>query len=104
MRDDRDERFLSSMAELRRQSRAGQVVGGANDGQELRELPGEWDAGGGFASLCDEASDAQLIAFLDLLREAMTHRVRDYRRHDHVERALALRNAANDRAGGFIWW
>src|SRR6478672_8737277 len=60
---------------------APQIIGGEHDGQELREAPLEWDAGGGFASLVDQASDGQLLAFLDLLRDAIQYRVTHYRRH-----------------------
>jgi hypothetical protein len=80
------------------------VIGGEHDGQELYEVPLGVDASGSFNSLCDRASDAQLIAFLDLLLEAIRHRVRHYLRHDHHERAIALRNAATKRGTGFIVW
>jgi hypothetical protein len=80
------------------------IVGGAHDGQELRELTEEWDGGGGFAALLDEASDAQLVAFADMVRDAIQHRVTHYQRHERDTRARVLFEVAIKRFGHTLRW
>ena len=80
------------------------IVGGAHDGQELRELPEEWDAGGGFAALLEQATDGQLLAFADLVRAAIQDRVCHYQRHGRLTQAQAIYNVANGRIPGLIVW
>ena len=89
---------------LQRRVERARIVGGAHDGQELRELPEEWDAGGGFASLLEQATDGQLLAFADLVRAAIQDRVCHYQRHGRLTQAQAIYNVANGRIPGLIVW
>lgn len=80
------------------------IIGGGQDGQELREVPVDWDAGGGFRALLDEATDAQLVAFADMVRDAIQHRVTHLQRHERDVQARVLFEVAIKRFGHTLRW